>query len=72
MRSCENLNWTIEKNGAYSYEQAQLAVLMDIREYLKFIHNILNCQNALEIPHFLKRIERNTRCPSAIKKRGKK
>ncbi len=65
MRSAQNLNWTFEKDvsGHYSYDQAQLAVLIDIREELKAMNlklNVLQCRDFLQIPHKLDAIKRNT------------
>jgi hypothetical protein len=46
-----------------------LAVLMDIRDELKRINNVLNCSNCLAIPRKLDRIAANTAMPR--KRKGK-
>lgn len=57
-------NWTITDAGSVPYEQAQLAVLMDLRDELKEIKQVLQrtflCHNTLDIPHKLDKIVRNT------------
>ncbi len=60
----KNVEWTIEPNvlsKQYSYDQASLAVLMDIRQELRNLNSILNCSNTLAIPRMLRSIELNTR-----------
>ena len=47
--------WQTVKDGAI------LATLMDIRDELRGIRNLLNCPNALGMPWTLKSIEKNTR-----------
>jgi hypothetical protein len=44
-------------------EQAQLAVLMDIRVELQTLNRVLACPNFQAIPQTLKRISRNTAKP---------
>jgi len=65
MHDHQNGNWTIRKNadGTVSYDGAQLAVLMDIREELKAMNlklNVLRCGDFLAIPRKLDQIKRNT------------
>lgn len=57
-----NIEWTIQKGlgGNYSYDQAQLAVLMDIRDELRKLNRLLGCQNFVEVPTILRGIRRNT------------
>lgn len=59
-------NWNLPESNL-CYDAAQLAVLMDIRDELKAINQVLHCSAFLGIPHKLDRIARNT-----AKKRGKK
>lgn len=59
---CRNYNWTVRTkdhvgSGA-SFEGAQLAVLMDIRDELQALNRLLNCQNFLGMPRTLKRIDK--------------
>lgn len=67
----KNTNWQINLplSGYYSLDQAQLAVLMDIRDELQTLNNVFRCNNFLNIPHVLARISRNTHKP---KKRRRK
>jgi hypothetical protein len=57
-----DVNWTIHRNdnGTVSYEAAQLAVLMDIRDELKRIRQRVDCAETLSIPRLLRSIVRNT------------
>lgn len=57
--------WTIWKNagGDFNCDQAQLAVLMDIRRELKRMNRLLHCPNFTGIPATLRRISRNTAKP---------
>lgn len=73
MRARSNIDWTIP-DGTVSVDQAQLAVLMDIREELRSIRTVIQCSNFTQIPTILRSIRRNTtksRKPRA-RKRGKK
>jgi hypothetical protein len=61
-----NVNWVVCSVGANpTFDGAQLAVLMDIRDELQGIRALLNCSNCLEIPRTLRAIRANT---SRIKK----
>jgi hypothetical protein len=53
-----------------SVEAASLAVLMDIRDELKALNNVLQCPNFLRIPAVLDDINRNTK--KAPRKRSAK
>lgn len=61
----KDMNWTVHPmdSGNFSYDAAQLAVLMDLRDEMKKMNSILNCPNFLEIPAVLQRISRNTTKP---------
>jgi hypothetical protein len=59
-----NLPFTLE-----NWEQASVAVLMDIRDELRNLNQLLNCPNALRIPRILDAIVVNTR--KARKKKKK-
>jgi hypothetical protein len=58
----KNVRWTVHTNaeGRTSYEGAQLAVLMDIRDELQTLNRLLGCANAVAIPEILRGIRRNT------------
>lgn len=66
----KDANWEVTKgiSDTYTYEQAQLCVLMDIRDELKRLNKLLHCHNFVSIPQVLKGIRRNT----TKKKRKKK
>jgi len=57
-----NKNWPVQpkENSKYSVAAASLAVLMDIRDELKFINSRLDCQETLAIPRLLSKIAVNT------------
>lgn len=63
-------NWTIQKgdNGHYSYDQAHLAVLMDLRDLLDRLVAVLECSNFTRLPVTLRAIERNTRKKKRVTK----
>ena len=52
----------------YTHDEAQLAVLMDIRGELRRIRDVLECPNATEIPEILRSIRANTSKPKRKKK----
>lgn len=58
----KNINWTLS-DGSISYDGAQLAVLMDIRDELQAIRARLDCYETREIPRTLRRIAANTARP---------
>ena len=59
---CKDFDWSVRKAGTpnASYEGAQLAVLLDIRDELQRLNRTLHCVNFLEIPWTLREIRRNT------------
>lgn len=56
-----NLITTADGRSAASWDQAQLAILMDIRDQLRTLNALLRCPNFLNIPTSLRQIERNTK-----------
>lgn len=66
----KNLNWQIAPNalGGWSWEGANLAVLMDIRDELQTLNRLLGCVNFMRIPLTLKEIRRNTAKPVPAKR----
>lgn len=62
MRRTKNWQWNESPNeaGKYSWDQAIVSVLTDIREELQVINRTLQCPNFLAIPRKLDRIVRNT------------
>lgn len=67
----KDLNWSCGVPPC-SNDDAQLAVLMDIRDELKRLNSVMNCQNTLRIPGVLDQIAANTRKPKRKKKAVKK
>lgn len=64
MRATKGWEWTLEPDkGVYSYDQAQLSVLMDIRDELRALRRIFECPNFTAIPRMLKRVSANTAKP---------
>jgi hypothetical protein len=65
----KDVNWRLNElpSGNAPTDDAQLAVLMDIRDELKRLNSVLHCTNFLAIPSKLDAIRRNT-----AKKRRKK
>jgi hypothetical protein len=62
----KDLNWSVadDSGSTRSWDEVQVAVLMDIRDELKRLNTLLHCSNFVEIPSILRTIKRNT-----IKKR---
>ena len=55
-------DWNLadDKGRIGSWELVQVAVLMDLRDELKRLNNLLNCPNFISIPRILRGIRRNT------------
>ena len=67
----KNTEWSLPDLGeTVTVDQAQLAVLMDIRDELQRLNALFNCSNFLAIPHTLRAIEKNTR-PKRKRSRSK-
>jgi ABC-type transporter Mla MlaB component len=65
----KNVDWSIPDLGqTVTVDEAQLAVLMDIRDELQRLNALLHCQNFQAIPSHLRSIARNT--TKARKKRA--
>lgn len=60
MSRWKDMDWNLPESGN-TYESAQLAVLMDIRDELKHLNSVLHCTRFRGIPNVLYNIERNTR-----------
>lgn len=63
VRRYKNIEWELPEEGIGTWENVQVAVLMDIRDELQALNRILGCQNFLDIPNRLKRIALNTAKP---------
>jgi hypothetical protein len=59
----KNVIWNLATNpdGTTPHGDAELAVLMDIRDELQQLNRILNCNNFLRIPAVLDAISKNTK-----------
>lgn len=64
-RRKKNVEWTpgAEDGSMPTWERVQVALLMDIRDELQRLNNILECPNFQRIPAKLDRIGRNTAKP---------
>lgn len=62
---CKNTNWQIhlsdDRSKTASVQDAQLAVLMDIRDELQRLNEAIQCPNFYNIPSLLRQIRHNTR-----------
>lgn len=72
MARFKDANWNFRQgpNGNIeSWEQAQTAVLMDIRDELKRLNQLLHCQNFIGIPSTLKRMDRRIAAHAPLKEK---
>lgn len=64
MARFRNVDWDIPAGDSgrapKTWEQVQVALLMDIRDELQTLNNVFRCPNALAIPKLLREIKRNT------------
>jgi hypothetical protein len=67
MHDQANVNWTV--SSIPSFEEAHLAVLMDIRYELVRLNNLFRCGNFLDIPAKIDAIRKNTAKPRKRKKK---
>ena len=68
----KNIDWRVLRSvGGYTTDQIQLAILMDIRDELQRLNNILLCPNLQMIPSMLQRIQANTAKPNKPKRKPK-
>lgn len=58
----KDANWSVTASigGGVEWAGAQLAVLMDLRDELKRLNDLLHCVNFITIPRKLDKIVRNT------------
>jgi hypothetical protein len=64
----KDVNWTLPEGQIGTWQQVEVAVLMDIRDELKTLNALLRCPNFTQIPAKLEAIKRNTTKPR-VKKR---
>lgn len=58
----KNVNWNLGSIvGSPSWNQVQIALLMDIRDELQTLNRLLGCQNFIRIPRVLDSIAANTK-----------
>lgn len=55
----------------YDWNEAQVAVLMDLRDELKKLNRLLHCQNFIEIPRILRGIRRKLSTKPRKKKKNR-
>lgn len=67
-----NVNWQLatSSDGTTRFDAVHAALLMDLRDELKRLNNLLHCPNFLNMPHDLRAIRRKLERPR-IKKRKK-
>lgn len=61
MARFKNRDWNVgdaDRDGRFTYDQIQTSLLMDIRDELQRLNNLLHCGNFTGMPHTLKRIDR--------------
>lgn len=63
-----NVDWQMP-TGTISWQQAELAVLMDIRRELRNINAILRCHDTQRIPYYLRRIAAQTNRLPTLRRR---
>ncbi len=67
----QNGDWTLPER-LQAWDQAAVAVLMDLRDELQRLNALLHCSNAQDIPNILRRIDANTkRKPRKQVRRGR-
>jgi hypothetical protein len=59
----KDVSWTIPEGNELTWQAAQTAVLMDIRDELKRLNGLLHCSNFIAIPTILRGVRRNTAKP---------
>lgn len=61
----KDVDWKPGTNNgtATTWENVQVAVLLDIRDELKRLNSLLYCHNTTAIPQILRRIQKNTTKP---------
>ena len=69
-RDCKNWDWIlIDADGTVaSWEQAQMAVLQDIRAELRTLNELLSCDRFLSIPSILAKLDRRVANHFRLKK----
>lgn len=70
----KDFDWDLRQGNnfgtAASWEDAKMAVLMDIRDELKVLNRVFKCPNFLAVPHKLDTIIKNTTKPRRRAKRA--
>ena len=69
-RDCINWNWRLvaDDGTVTSWEQAQMAVLQDIRAELQQLNRLLSCARFTSIPDTLARLDRRVANQVCLKK----
>lgn len=60
----KNMNWSLPEPKVETWQQAQVAILMDIRDELQGLNRIIGCPNFTRIPLVLDQIVMNTKKPN--------
>lgn len=61
----KDMDWALPVQA--SFDRAQLAVLMDLRDELKRLNNLLHCHNFIAIPNILRGIRKKLPAPKPRK-----
>ena len=64
----KDVNWNLPEK-AETWEQVQVALLMDLRDELKRLNNLLGCPNFIAVPEILRGIRR--KLPTRRRKKRK-
>ena len=66
-----NYDWDLadDKGWIGTWERISIAVLMDIRDELRSLNQLLRCKNFLDMPNHLRKIARNTTKKRSPKRR---
>lgn len=65
-------DWNTPTDTGFTWQHVEVELLMDIRDELKRLNELLNCHNFIRIPTVLDSIYRNTRKPVKRKKKATK
>lgn len=68
MARYKDVDWTLNEDQIGSWQQVEVAVLMDIRDELKLLNSMLRCPNFQQIPAKLDAIRKNTAKPRKVTK----
>ena len=70
-RKFKNVDWDLADRAGHigTWQNVEIAVLMDIRDELHILNRFLHCPNFRDIPRKLERIAKQTQRPGRATKR---